>query len=225
MLASFRTLTRGSNLLQRMVVRDTVSVASFHSLSSRTRPTTTVKPSPMTVSIRQFSDEVAEPVIENLVTESTGFTSRAIRDVAVGRYKNLPLSHRKLALMCKLVRGLSVREATNQLLLSQNRKSVYLRRGIRTVANYAVNTFNMSRDRLVIDEVLALKGQEYKRVDFKGRGRASIKHRRHANLVIKIKEQPYRVGEVRIGRYGRTINTWKKMDKVMDAWKQKQAAM
>jgi large subunit ribosomal protein L22 len=174
---------------------------------------------------RSFSDEVTPPVIENLVPQSTGFTSRAIRDVASGKYKNLPISYKKLSIICRLIRGLSVREAINQLLLSQSRKAVYVRRGLRTIANYAVNTYNMNRDRLVIDEVLALRGMAYKRLDIKGRGRTAVLHRRHSHFLIKLKEQPYRMGEVRIGRFGRTIKTWKKVDRVSDAWKEKQAMM
>lgn len=185
---------------------------------------------PIMIQTRKFSEaapqtESNEAVIENLVKQTEGFASRAIRDSAIGKYKNLPLSPRKLELMCRMIRGLSVREATAQLLLSQKRKSVYLRRGLRTVSTFAVNNYNMTGERLIIDEVYATKGQHYKRIDIKGRGRASVKYRRHAHLVIKLKEQPYRAGEFRIGRFGRTITGWKKVDQMVDAWKQKEAAL
>jgi len=180
-------------------------------------------------SAKKFSTEAAaeeaapQAVIENLVAPQVGFVSRALRTTAKAKYKNLPIGPHKLNYLCKLVRGMNVREAIIQLRLCSKRKSYFLRRGIRTLTNSAVNTFNMSKDRLIVSELRCTRGVQHAKVEFRARGRASLRMNFRTHLYITLAEQPYHAGEIRIGRFGRTIDTWKKFDKLSEAWKLKRA--
>jgi len=177
---------------------------------------------------KRFSTEAAEEaqpvaVIENLVAPQQGFVSRALRSTAKAKYKNLPIGQQKLQYLCKMVRGLNIREALIQLRLCSKRKSYFLRRGLRTLANSAVNTLNMQRDRLYISGLAVTRGAQHKRIDFRARGKTGFQTLGKSHLYITVAEQPYHPGEIRIGRYGRTIETWKKFDRLSDAWKLKRA--
>lgn len=169
------------------------------------------------------ADATPAPVIERLTQAQEGFTSRALRPKATAKYKNLPIGPRKLEYLCRLVRGMNVREAIIQLRLSSKRKSYFLRKGLRTLANTAMNTFNMNRDRLYISEISCTHGEHMRRVEFRARGRAAIRMKRRSHLFLTLAEQPYHRGEIRIGRYGRTIESWQKFDKLSEAWKLKRA--
>jgi large subunit ribosomal protein L22 len=182
---------------------------------------------PQRTSKKAFSTEAAEEapqaIIENLVAPQSGFVSRALRTKAKAKYKNLPISPHKLRYLCKLIRGMNVREAIIQLRLCSKRKSYFLRRGIRTLANSAVNTFNMTKDRLIVSELSCTRGVQHAKVEFRARGRVNLRMNFRTHLYITLAEQPYHPNEIRIGRYGRTIDTWKKFDKLSEAWKLKRA--
>ncbi len=122
-----------------------------------------------------------------------------------------------------MVRGLSVREALIQLRLTHWKKAVYVRRAIRTIASYATGNFNMTRSRLYIKEINCTKGVFYKRYDFKGRSRIGVRSRMHAHVTITLAEQHYRKGEIRIGRFGRTIQNWNRTDSMARAFHQRKA--
>lgn len=66
------------------------------------------------------------------------------------------------------------------------------------------------------------KGKYHRRIEFRARGKTNILHKRKSHLLIELKEQPYHVGEYRIGRYGRTIQSVKVMKSVLEAFKAKQ---
>ena len=174
------------------------------------------------VSVRAFSAEAEEKpkvVIVDAAPSSGKWESKAFRNESVIKYENLPISPRKLQVMCRTIRGLSAREALVQLNLSPWKKTVYLAQGISTATHHAVNDFNMDRSRLVVDEIISSKGRYHKRVDYRARGRANIAHRFHSHVVIKLREQQHHDHEIRIGRYGRTIENLKRVDSVVAAFK------
>lgn len=214
MLASLRTVLRAST--------NGIN-AQRSSTLQKSLLKTDLQSSKISTSLRQFSTEVAPPVIEVIHPETTHFVSRAIREEAKGTYKNLSVSPRKLGLVCRMVRGLSIREALIQLRLTHWKKAVYVRRAIRTIASYATGNFNMTRSRLYIKEINCTKGVYYKRYDFKGRSRIGIRSRMHAHVTITLAEQPYRRGEIRIGRYGRTIKSWQRTDSLARAFHKRKA--
>lgn len=123
-----------------------------------------------------------------------------------------------------MVRRLSVEQALHQLKLSNYQKGVHVANAIRTASKNAVHNFNMDPDRLYVHEIFATKGVYYKRVEFRARGRANIKHRYHAHLNLTLKEQPYHEHEVRIGRLGRRIDTMQKVRLAMKEYKAAQPA-
>lgn len=174
---------------------------------------------------RRFLSNEAAPaaVIENLTPQQEGFVSRALRTKATAKYKNIPLAPRKLEYLCRFIRGMNVREAVIQLRLSSKRKTYFLRRGIRTLTNTAMNTYNMNKDRLVVSGVSVTRGSFQRRVEYRARGRANLRMKRKSHLFITLTEQPFHKGEIRIGRYGRTIDTWTRFDKLAEAWKLKKA--
>lgn len=160
-----------------------------------------------------------EVVIVDAAPTSHRWESKAFRGESTVRYKNLPLSHYKLEKMCDLVRGMSAREALAQLRLSPWRKTVFVRQGINTATHVAVNEANMERSRLVVDEIYANKGVYRKTIAFRARGRANIQHKHFSHLTIKLREQPYHDYEVRIGRYGRTIEGTKRVNSLVQEFK------
>jgi len=172
------------------------------------------------------ADESAKvkPIIQDIAKKEKGWKSRAFKDKSTANYKNLPISPHKLQLICRSVSGLSAREALAQLRLSSAKKSVYVAAAIRTAAHVAKNSFNMEKSRLVVSEAYCTKGTYYKRVEFRARGRANIRHRRHSHLTVVLKEQPYHPHEIRIGRYGRTIEQVRTTAKLREAFTRRRKA-
>eukprot|EP00461_Guttulinopsis_vulgaris_P001565 UN01565 len=170
------------------------------------------------------TEEVKEATIEHLnAAPQAGFVSRALRTKASAKYKNLPISPRKLEYLSKVIRGLNLREAIIQLRLSSKRKTYFLRKALRTLGNTAMNTFNMNKDRLIISEIHSTRGRFQRKVEYRARGRANLRVSRKTHLFLTVTEQPYHKGEIRIGRYGRTIDRWQQFDKLSEAWKLKRA--
>ncbi len=163
-------------------------------------------------------------IIDETAPVAGGFTSHALRENVDLAYRNLPIGERKLDLLCRLVRGLSVREALAQLELSQKKHTYWFRRALENMTRQAAHNFNMAPERLVITTAYCTRGQLYKRVIFQGRGRTGLLSRYHSNLFLSVGEQKYHPREVRIGRYGPTIANLKRVDAVVDAWKARKSA-
>ncbi len=133
------------------------------------------------------------------------WTSTAIRDESVAYHKNMRISPRKLNDICRLVRGLSCEEAMIQMHLSDKPKAVFVEKAIKNAVTNGVNNFNMDASRLFVSEAIVGKGRYLKRLRRHAKGRIGTMFRYHAHLTIKVREQPYEEGEVRIGRRGRKI--------------------
>lgn len=168
--------------------------------------------------------EIAPVVIENAIATSTGFVSHALRPQAELMYRNLPIGEAKLDLICRLIRGLSVREAIAQLRLSERKHTYWFRRALENLTRQAVHNFNMAPERLVVQEVYSTRANQYIRADFKGRSRLGFRYRYHSHLFIKVGEQKYHPNEIRIGRLGPTITHINKVNATIDAWKARKSA-
>lgn len=164
-----------------------------------------------------------EVVITDAAEAPTGWTSKAFRSKSEVNYENISTGPRKLARLCRMIRGMSAREAMAQLSLSEWKKAPFLMAAIRTATHHGVNGFNMDKSRLVVKDVYATKAKYYKRVEFRKGGSANVKHLRHSHLHLSLEEQPYHPHEIRIGRYGRTIANLQKVDSVVSAFKQRRA--
>lgn len=80
----------------------------------------------------------------------------------------------------------------------------------------------MNKERLYIKQINALYGRRLKRLDIKARGRNGIRQRRYSHLYITLAEQPYHEHEIRIGRYGRTIESWRRVDSMLKSFRENQ---
>lgn len=141
------------------------------------------------------------------VESKAPWTSQAIRDEAMARHRHIKMSPRKLNDICRPIRGLSVEEALIQTHLNIKPKSIFVENAIKNARNNAVNNFNMDPNRLYISEILVGKGKYLKRIRRHAKRRFGIMSRYFAHLTVKVREQPYREGEVRIGRRGPKITT------------------
>lgn len=175
--------------------------------------------------------------------QNTSFVSRATRTQSVAHHRNIRIKHRKLNDLCRLVRGLSVNEAINQLKLSN--KLVHAKTVINTIVNAAnsgVVNFNMNRDRLYVAEIIVGKAPCYKIPDIKGRTRTGIIEIGYSHLTVIVKEQLPDVTqmmynkvkksafnkagkEIRIGKFGRKLDTLQKDKITLENIKHRQQAV
>eukprot|EP00466_Bigelowiella_natans_P004069 jgi/Bigna1/129386/aug1.9_g4094 len=139
--------------------------------------------------------------------------SKATRDFSEAKSTNLPVSARKLNDIARPVRGLSCDEAIIQLKLSPKPKSSFVSRLIQNAKNNGIHNFNMDPDRLYVAEIQVGKGQQAKKLRYHGRGRMGIMTRYRSHLKVKVMEQPWQEGEIRIGRRGRRISVIKDLKK------------
>jgi large subunit ribosomal protein L22 len=186
-------------------------------------------PSGVSAPLARFSVEVAEAapiVIENDIVEHATFVSSATRGTVELCYRNLKIADTKLDVICRLVRGLSVREALNQLSLAERNHQhlFFFRRALHNMTRQASHTFNMAPERLVVSEAYATRSYFIRKLNVKGRGRTGIISSPRAHLFLKVAEQAYHPREVRIGRYGPSIAHTKRVDSVVSAWKARRSA-
>lgn len=107
---------------------------------------------------------------------------------AKARRLGISTSDRKLNILAKLVRGLSIREATRQLAGSRKKHSDVVMRTIDaavTNAHYA----GLRLDRLIVYEAYVGKGKYLRRLrPWHGKGRFGIEHKKYAHLTILVRE-------------------------------------
>lgn len=107
---------------------------------------------------------------------------------AKARRLGINVSPRKLNLVTKLVRGLSVDEAYRQL-AGCTKKTAPTVGQVITAAVTNAKAYGLKLDRLVINEAFVGKGHYLKRVrPWHGKGRFGIEHKKYSHLTIIVRE-------------------------------------
>ncbi|GAQ83514.1 mitochondrial ribosomal protein L22 precursor [Klebsormidium nitens] len=102
--------------------------------------------------------------------------------------KGLPMSPYKLNLVAKVVRGMSVQEALDQLEASPKRAAIPVYKAIHSARANAGHSHNMDTERLVIEKCFVGHGQHLKRLSYHAKGRSGVRKRRRAHLTVILKE-------------------------------------
>lgn len=108
------------------------------------------------------------------------------------RLKNYRQSPRKVRLLARMIKGLSVSAAVDQLNLMAKKSAPDLRRLIASAAANARNNFNITTDQeLIIKDLRVDKGMTLRRMRPAARGRGTIIRRRRSNVAVYLKtDQP-----------------------------------
>eukprot|EP00177_Eucheuma_denticulatum_P000465 GFKZ01000819.1.p1 GENE.GFKZ01000819.1~~GFKZ01000819.1.p1 ORF type:complete len:240 (-),score=26.97 GFKZ01000819.1:1046-1765(-) len=107
---------------------------------------------------------------------------------AKARRLGISTSDKKLNLVAKLVRGLTIQEAERQLVGCRKKHADVL---MKTIAAAVTNArhFKLREDRLVVSEAFVGKGKYLKRIrPWHGKGRFGIEHKKYAHLTVILRE-------------------------------------
>jgi len=106
---------------------------------------------------------------------------------AITRY--LPISPRKLRLVCDQVRGLDAEEALIILDYMPQKGATYVSKTLHSAMANAVNNFDLNRGELVISQIYAGDGPRAKRFTAGARGRYKPRVKRTSHLWVMVKER------------------------------------
>jgi large subunit ribosomal protein L22 len=100
------------------------------------------------------------------------------------------ISPRKVKIVCDLIRGKSVPQATAMLLMTPKAASEPLLKLLKSAAANAENNHNMDPEKLYVSEIFANPGPIIKRIMPRAQGRAYRINKRtsHVTLVVAEKE-------------------------------------
>lgn len=105
---------------------------------------------------------------------------------AIARSQSVRISPRKVALVARNIRGLSVNNALNILLTTQKRASKTLEKTLKSAIANAKN--KGLKENLVIDQILVSVGPSLKRYHPSTRGRVHPYKKRSSHIRIVLKE-------------------------------------
>lgn len=117
---------------------------------------------------------------------------------AKARRFGINVSPRKLNLVAKLIRGMSIGEAYRQLAACKKKTAPIVKHAIETAVTNA-RAFGMKLDRLVVDEAYVGKGRYLKRIrPWHGKGRFGIEHKKYAHLTVFVRELDEELWEYKV---------------------------
>ena len=112
------------------------------------------------------------------------------------------MSVKKLTEICRLVRGLSVREALAQLRFASSTKAWIVANTIRNARTAGVHNFGMDEERMVVAECYATRAKSPKKLRYHSKGRTGIARSHRSHVMVKLRQVPEEEGEKRVGRAG-----------------------
>lgn len=117
---------------------------------------------------------------------------------AKARRMGISVSHRKLNLVAKLVRGMSIGEAYRQLANCSKKTAPLVKKAIETAVRNA-RAFGLKPERLVVDEAYVGKGCYLKRIrPWHGKGRFGVEHKKYAHLTVIVRELDEELWEYKV---------------------------
>lgn len=102
--------------------------------------------------------------------------------------KHLKISAHKVRLVAKLIKGMKVKEAENQLVVLPQRSALPILKLLKSAIANAVNNFQLSPDNLYISLIKVDEGPALKRFRARARGIAALIKKRSSHLTLILKE-------------------------------------
>jgi large subunit ribosomal protein L22 len=103
--------------------------------------------------------------------------------------KYLPISPRKLALVCDRVRGMDAEEALIVLDYMPHKGSEFVFKTVASALANARNNFNLDTSNMVVSQIWAGEGPRLKRFKAGARGRYKPRVRRQSHLWVTLAER------------------------------------
>ena len=103
--------------------------------------------------------------------------------------KYLRISPRKVKIVCDLIRGKSVAQATAILMQTPKAASEYLLKLLKSAAANAENNHGMDPEKLYVSETFANPGPIIKRMMPRAQGRAYRINKRTSHITVVVKEK------------------------------------
>ncbi|MPM30391.1 50S ribosomal protein L22 [bioreactor metagenome] len=103
--------------------------------------------------------------------------------------KYVRISPRKVKIVCDLIRGKSVGQATAILMNTPKAASEPLQKLLKSVSANAENNHEMAPEKLYVSEVFANPGPVIKRIMPRAQGRAFRINKRTSHITIVVKEK------------------------------------
>eukprot|EP00823_Brevimastigomonas_motovehiculus_P005088 TRINITY_DN3550_c0_g2_i2.p1 TRINITY_DN3550_c0_g2~~TRINITY_DN3550_c0_g2_i2.p1 ORF type:complete len:301 (+),score=86.90 TRINITY_DN3550_c0_g2_i2:27-929(+) len=219
----FTPFTRSINWIarQRKIPREKnpIPIASFappslwpptsssSSLSSSSTSSLVSTPSRFSPALDAISAISISPVPVPPPSLASQWVSKARRTWSIARRLNLNISPRKLLEICIPLRKMNIDEALIQLELSRHQKASFVASVLRQARTHGVNNFNMDPTRMLIDRIEIGRGSHKKTINYRAKGRVDFIVRYRSHLLILLREVPPVTGEVRLGKFGRKIDS------------------
>ena len=99
------------------------------------------------------------------------------------------ISPRKVSILCDLIRGKSVAQASAILALTPKAASEPMMKLLKSAVANAENNFNMDVEKLYVSQVFAAPGPILKRVMPRAQGRAYRINKRTSHVTVVVKER------------------------------------
>ncbi len=103
--------------------------------------------------------------------------------------KYVRISPRKVKIVCDLIRGKSIPQATALLMMTPKAASEPLLKLLKSAAANAENNHNMDPEKLVVSQVYATGGPIIKRIMPRAQGRAYRINKRTSHVTIAVTEK------------------------------------
>lgn len=103
--------------------------------------------------------------------------------------KYLPISPRKLALVCDKVRGMDAQEALVVLEFMPQKGAMLVQKTVASAIANARNNFDLNPDTMVISQIWAGEGPKFKRFKAGARGRYKPRVKRQSHLWVTLAER------------------------------------
>lgn len=103
--------------------------------------------------------------------------------------KYLPISPRKLALVCDQVRGMDAEEALIVLQFMPHKGSDFVHKTLSSALANARNNFNLNVSNMIVSQIWAGEGPRLKRFKAGARGRYKPRVKRQSHLWVTLAER------------------------------------
>jgi large subunit ribosomal protein L22 len=108
---------------------------------------------------------------------------------ATAKSKYLRMSAQKARRLARLLPGKQVTTAQDILKFMPQKPAVYINKVLKAAKANALNNYNMSEEKLTVDNVLIDEGPCMKRFKARARGRVNQIKKRTSHITITLKEQ------------------------------------
>lgn len=108
---------------------------------------------------------------------------------AKAQLKNFRSAPRKVRIVADLIRGLTTKEALNQLLFSKKKIAPNIIKLLKSATANAKNNFKMDESKLYVKEIFVDEAPALKRYRARARGRAMMIKKRGSHISLTLQEK------------------------------------